>query len=306
MFVNRRTVLSGLGASLLIPAATRAFSSTEITIGEARIYSVSDGNLVLPANFSLGGLPQDEVREVLKQFNLPTDEFRPPCNVTVLRLGDRVVVFDAGSGSSFMPTAGELPDNLDAIGISTDEVTDVIFTHAHPDHIWGVLDDFDDLVFPEATYRIGQAEYDYWSDPETVNSIGEARASFAVGAQRRLEAIEPQMEFIKPGDEVLPGVQAIATFGHTPGHMSFEVRSGTNALLIGGDAITNHHVAFARPEWQSGSDQDAERGVETRVRLLDQLASDDIMLLGFHLPNGGLGRVERDGTAYRFVPEDTE
>ena len=304
MFVNRRTVLSGLGASLVLPAATRAFSSTEITIGETRIYSVSDGNLVLPADFTLGGLPQGEVREILDRHSLPADEFRPPCNITVLRQGERVVVFDAGSGSSFMPTAGELPDNLDAIGISLDEVTDVIFTHAHPDHIWGVLDDFDDLTFPEATYRIAEAEFEYWSDPETVNSIGEARASFAVGAQRRLEAIAPRMAFIKNGEEVLPGVQAISTPGHTPGHMSFEVRSGANALLIGGDVITNHHVAFARPEWPSNSDHDPELGIDTRVRLLDQLASDNIMLLGFHLPNGGLGRVERAGDGYLFVPED--
>ncbi|KZZ21084.1 hypothetical protein A3753_22735 [Sulfitobacter sp. HI0082] len=83
--------------------------------------------------------------------------------------------------------------------------------------------------------------------------------------------------------------------------MSFLLGSGSDALLIGGDAIGNHHLAFARPGWASGSDQDPERGAETRQRLLDRLADEQIWLMGFHLPQGGLGRVERRGEGYRFV-----
>ena len=151
---------------------------------------------------------------------------------------------------------------------------------------------------------ISQAEWDYWSDPDTVNTIGELRASFAVGAARRLGAIAEQMTFFSDQDEVIPGVLAHLTPGHTPGHTSFEIRHGGAAVMVGGDAIGNHHVAFARPEWPSGSDHDPDLGADTRQRLLDRLVEDDIALLGFHLPDGGLGRVERVGSYYRFISED--
>ena len=89
-----------------------------------------------------------------------------------------------------MPTAGKVLDTLEAAGVSAEEITHVIFTHAHPDHIWGLLDDFDEPAFPEAAYLMGRDEWDYWWNPDTVNTIGEARAAFAVGAKRRLEPIE--------------------------------------------------------------------------------------------------------------------
>jgi glyoxylase-like metal-dependent hydrolase (beta-lactamase superfamily II) len=93
------------------------------------------------------------------------------------------------------------------------------------------------------------------------------------------------------------------TPGHTPGHMAFELRQGSEAVMVVGDAIANDHLALARPDWASGSDQDAEQGIATRLRLLDQLANDKMAMVGFHLPEGGLGRVERNGDAYRFVAE---
>jgi glyoxylase-like metal-dependent hydrolase (beta-lactamase superfamily II) len=130
-----------------------------------------------------------------------------------------------------------------------------------------VLDDFDDPVFVNASYMIGQAEWEYWTDPATVESIGKARAAFAVGAARRLAEIEDQLSFIAGGQEVLPGILAHDSPGHTPGHMAFEVRHGSEAVMVVGDAIGNGHLALARPDWPSGSDQDAETGSATRAVL---------------------------------------
>ena len=303
MHFNRRQILATMGASALVGLPRPTFATTELTLGSAKITTLSDGNLVLPMEFLLGTLPAGDAAPVLAQYGITGDTIEPPCNLTLLQDGARTVLFDAGSGSGFMPSAGKILDALDVIGVSADDITHVLFTHAHPDHLWGVLDDFDDPVFANASYMIGQAEWDYWTDPATVESIGAERASFAVGAARRLAAIEDQMEFISGGQEVLPGILAQDTPGHTSGHMAFEVRQGTEAALIVGDAIGNEHLAFARPDWASGSDQDAETGIATRTRLLDQLASDRMALVGFHLPDGGLGRVERDGDAYRFVAE---
>lgn len=303
MTFNRRQILATMGASALVGLPRSGFAATDLTLGSAKITTVSDGNLVLPMDFLLGDLPAADAAPVLAQFGIAGDTVEPPCNLTLLQDGDRTVLFDAGSGSGFMPSAGKILEALDAIGVSAGDITHVLFTHAHPDHLWGVLDDFDDPVFGNASYRIGRAEWEYWTDPETVNTIGAERASFAVGAARRLAAIEDQVEFISGGQEVLPGIMAHDTPGHTPGHMAFEIRQGSEAALVVGDAIGNGHLAFARPDWASGSDQDAETGIATRTRLLDQLATDQMAMVGFHLPEGGLGRVERKGEAYRFVAE---
>ncbi len=300
--LNRRDILYGLGALPLVrPAA--GLAATEVTLGETVLTSVSDGNLVLPGDMVFEHLPQDTLMPILQATGVARDQVTPPSPLTLLRQSDRLVLFDAGSGPGFMPSAGSILDSLDAVGVAADEITHVIFTHAHPDHLWGVLDDFDEPVFYEAQHMMAQPEWDYWSDPHTVNTIGEMRASFAAGAARRLEMMAEQFSFFGDGEEVVPGVMAHLTPGHTPGHTAFEVRDGSTAIMIGGDAIVNHHVAMARPEWPSGSDQDPEAGAATRLRLLDQLVTDDIALMGFHLPGGGLGRVEKAGDGYRFVPE---
>lgn len=304
MTITRRNLVAGIGAASLLTLPFPTMARSQITLGDMRLTSVSDGNLVLPGAFFFDGLPEGELSEILARYNIDAERLMSPCNVTVLQRGDQTVVFDAGAGAGFMPSAGALLDNLAALDIAPEDVTHVVFTHGHPDHLWGVLDDFDDPVFPNATHMFGQAEWDYWRDPDTVNTIGEARASFAVGAARRLVAIEDNVTLFDAGHEILPGIMAHASPGHTPGHMSFELRAGTQSVLIGGDAIGNHHVSFERPEWSSGADQDPELGAQTRRRLLDQLAHDQMILIGFHLAGGGIGRVERAGSAYRFVTED--
>lgn len=301
---GRRQFLAGLGGLALGGIALPSLARSVLPLGTAEVISLSDGHLVLPASFLFAGLPEDELAPILDKYDVPRDQLEPPCNLTLLRDEDRVVLFDAGSGSGFMPTAGRLLDSLAAEGLAPENITHVVFTHGHPDHLWGVLDDFDEPVFPQARLMMARDEWDYWTDPDTVDSIGEARAAFAVGAARRLALIEEQVSFFNGGEEILPGVMAHATPGHTPGHMSFEIRKNNSAVMVGGDAIGNDHVAFERPDWPSGADHDTDLGARTRVRLMDQLATDGIALLGFHLSHGGLGRVERSGGAYRFVPKD--
>ncbi|KZY33037.1 MBL fold metallo-hydrolase [Roseovarius sp. HI0049] len=301
---TRRQFLNALGTAA-VATGLSGLSTRVIAAGTGReVITASDGHLVLPGDFVFDGMPEEKLAPILERHDISRDEISQPCNVTLLRDGDRVILFDAGAGPLFMPTAGDLAMTLDGLGLAPEDITDIVFTHGHPDHLWGVLDDFDELLFPEAAYHFGQAEWDYWSDPDTVNTIGEARAAFAVGAQRRLDAIAEKTAFFTDGDEVLPGIMAHATPGHTPGHMSFEIATGGDPVLVAGDAVTNAHVNFEQPGWPSGSDQNPELGAETRARLLDMAAADGMRLIGFHLPGGGIGRVERTGGAYRFVGED--
>ncbi len=300
MQINRRSLLKS-GAAALGATALPGWAHAQMTLGNVQIDTLSDGNLVLPREFQFGDLPQDEVTEILARYGITGDEMTPDCNVTLMRDGTNTVLFDVGAGPNFMPSAGTLWEALDELGVYPEDVTHVVFTHAHPDHLWGLLDDFDDLVFPEAQYMIGRAERDYWLDPATPDTIGEARLAFAAGAIRYLGAIEDRLTTFEDGEEILPGIAARATFGHTPGHMAFELRGGSESVMVLGDCIGNAHVAFERPGWVSGSDQDQEMGAATRVALLDQLANDQMPFIGFHMPYPGIGRAEKSGDSYRFV-----
>ena len=292
--ISRRDVLAmtgGLALAAALPGRARALG--EVVLGQKKLSIVSDGNLVLPLDFVFPDPPRSELTDLLAAYNLPTDALYPDCNVTILRDAERVVLFDVGSGHNFMPTAGRLLDNLAEAGISPSDVTDVVFTHAHPDHLWGLIDDFDELIFAEANYHIASAEWEFWLDEDTVNRMPEARRTFAVGAANRLPYLEDRVHLFAGGDEVLPGIEAVDT--------SFVVHEAGESVMITGDAITNVAVSFERPDWPSGSDQDTAMGAAARVRLLDRVVADGTSIVGFHLPHPGAGRVERKGTAYRFV-----
>lgn len=302
MKLTRRTLIQSSAAAMGIMSGTRLWANTSLQMGTKQIDTLSDGHLVLPVGFITDTMPEAELADILNRAGVTGDSFTPDCNVTLMRDGDRVFLFDLGSGSDFMTSAGKLLDALDMAGIDPYDVTDVVFTHAHPDHLWGLLDDFGDLFCPNATYHMGQAEWAYWTDPDTVSSIGSARTAFAVGAARRLAEIKDRVQLFTDGAEILPGLVARETPGHTPGHMSFEIWDGSRGIMVIGDAIGNHHVAFERPHWPSGSDQDQDLGAATRAQLLDQIATDQMTLIGYHLPAPGIGRVDKTTQGYRYIP----
>ncbi len=302
--IGRRTILKGAAATAaaLLGLPRIAAATGSVAVGEGELTVVSDGHLVLPMSFAFPDVPRADLEALLSAAGLPLDRNEPDCNVTLLRRGDRLVLFDVGAGPNFMPTAGRLAESLSEAGIDPAEVTDVVFTHAHPDHLWGLLDDFDELVFPDAAYHMAAAEWDFWRAPGTLDAMPEERKTFVVGAQNRMAYIEDRIQLFDGGAELLPGVEAVATPGHTPGHTSFMIHGGAEPVFVTGDALTHVAISFARPDWPSGSDQDPDLGAKTRSALVDRLAADRARIVGFHLPHPGLGVVERDGAAYRFAP----
>lgn len=304
---HRRAVLGGLGAAAvtgLIGADRVRAVIAPVThkVGSAEVMVISDGVLNVPLSFSLPETPLSEAAALFKAHGMPEGGEPVQTNVVLVKTGKDTVLIDAGSGANFQPTAGKLQENLEAAGIAPDVITKVVFTHAHADHLWGVLDDFDDAGrFPNASYVISAAEWDFWSDPKTAETVPDWLKGMALGTARILKKIEDKVERRKAGDTVAPGLTYTATPGHTPGHMSVMVENGGQQLIIGGDVLANNAISFARPEWRIGSDFDRDRAVATRKSLLDQLATDKIPLVGFHLAWPGLGMVERTGNVYRLV-----
>jgi glyoxylase-like metal-dependent hydrolase (beta-lactamase superfamily II) len=304
---HRRAVLGGLGAAAvtgLIGADRVRAVIAPVThkVGSAEVMVISDGVLNVPLSFSLPETPLSEAAALFKAHGMPEGGEPVQTNVVLVKTGKDTVLIDAGSGANFQPTAGKLQENLEAAGIAPDVITKVVFTHAHADHLWGVLDDFDDAGrFPNASYVISAAEWDFWSDPRTAETVPDWLKGMALGTARILKKIEDKVERRKAGDTVAPGLTYTATPGHTPGHMSVMVENGGQQLIIGGDVLANNAISFARPEWRIGSDFDRDRAVATRKSLLDQLATDKIPLVGFHLAWPGLGMVERTGNVYRLA-----
>lgn len=301
--MNRRRFLkaslAGLPALALPWIPTRTIA--EIAVGGGILTTVSDGYLALPKSFVLGDLPEADAVGIIEGAGYSIDDFRSPCNLAVWQKDDLKVIFDAGSGPDFMPSAGSLTESLSAIGLSPEDMTHVLMTHAHPDHIWGIIDDFDEPTFYNASHHIGAREHEFWTDATTLDTIGAERQSFAAGALRRLEIMGDAMALFSDGDEVAPGITAVSTPGHTPGHVAFRITDGAESALIVGDAISNGHLALARPDWGSPSDQDAATGIVTRTALLEELASTGERMVGFHLPDGGIGTIFADVGGYGFA-----
>ena len=205
-----------------------------------------------------------------------------------------------GSGDRFMPTAGKLWDNLKAAGIDKAKITKVVFTHGHPDHLWGTVDELDDLVTPDAAFFVGAVEWDFWSGENATRGLPAERAGFVTGARRNYAAIKDKVKMIKAGDEIVSGLRIIDTPGHTQGHVSIELAGG-DGLIVGGDVLTHPLISFQHPEWKPIADHVPDQAAATRRKLLDRLAADRSKLIGFHLPYPGVGTVERKDSAYRFV-----
>ena len=305
--LSRRQLIIGTGAVALsggVPNFWRpATAQTLFESGNKKVRSISDGNLVLPVSFLFPDIARDKLEEFFAANGMNTQSLAPECNLTLVEDGERTILFDAGSGANFMPSAGKLPATLEAAGIDPTSITDVIFTHGHPDHLWGIIDDFDEIAFPDAALYFPRVEWDFWRAEDTINKMSEGRQSFAIGAKNRFEAMQERVQLFDAGVEVLSGIEAVDTAGHTPGHMAFAIHGdiGGDSLMVVGDALTNHAVSFQKPEWPSGSDQVPDMGIKSRLSLLDRLANEKMPLIGYHLPNGGLGRVERKDSAYQFV-----
>lgn len=306
-FLRHATVAGGVAVVPHFAAKSAMAMSNPASrkFGDSELWSLTDGNLSLPLNLVVPeSIDASERMAFLQQHNLGPETLTPDCNITLWRTPDRLILFDAGAGLQFPAGGGQLADSLESTGIELDDITDVVFTHAHPDHLWGILDDFDDIAFPEAKFHMHETEWNYWLDSNTLDRTPDARKTLVVGAQNRLPLLSERVSLFNGGDEVLPGVEAVNTHGHTPGHTSFALHSGSESMLVVGDALTNSAISFERPRWPSGNDQDPVKGVETRLALLDRLATDKTSLLGFHLPAPGVGIVEKADGAYRFVAAD--
>lgn len=269
--------------------------------GDFLLTVVSDGYISVPNEVVTAGADPVARPAILQRLPTATGGVKAYANIPIVRTDSELVIFDVGGGAQYQPTEGRLIKNLAAADIAMSAITKVVFTHAHPDHVWGTQSEDGGLVFPNATYYVGQAEWDFWMDPDFLTTMPIGLHEFALGTRRALDAVKDRIVFLQPGNEVVPGLRALNTVGHTPGHLSFELAGG-DGLLIAADVATSAIVSFEHPEWVFGFDTLPEIGIRTREQFLDRAATDRQKLLGYHWSYPGLGYAERHGNAFRFVP----
>lgn len=296
---KRRSFLQFLGASAL--AAGMVHPRRAMSQESPAPQMCNDGHLVLDPGFFFPDAPPDALAAELGTADLATPILMP-CTVPLLRHGDRTILFDTGAGPAFMETAGSLSASLESAGVPTDQITDIIFTHCHPDHLWGVTDDFDELAFPNAHYHLARKEYDFWTSADAVRAMPENLHNFVAGAQSRLPRIAERTSFFEDGAEPLPGIEAMATPGHTPGHCSFLLHLGDDPLLLTGDVFSDP-LTVRYPDWSWGTDQDPAAASATRRRLIDRIVGDQMRVAVYHMPPPGFGRIEMGADGAHWVQE---
>lgn len=271
-------------------------------IGAMTGFALRDGGLELANDnkvFGVGRTPA-EVTELLTGAGLPGDKLSLSVQPLLVRAGGRVMLFDTGAGSSMGDGAGKLAASLAEAGITADSVTDIFISHMHGDHVGGLVDAAGDPVFANATIRISQPEWD------AMLALNDASAA-ALGISRLTEVsrtIKLSVAAFKPGAEVLPGmVRAVEVKGHTPGHSAYRIGAGTSSLLYIGDSMHHHVVSVQKPEWTIAFDSNAATGAASRASLLAELAASGQRVYSVHFPFPGLGRIEKRGEGYAWVPE---
>ncbi|MER0237684.1 MBL fold metallo-hydrolase [Fulvimarina sp. MAC8] len=277
---------------------------TRFDLGYARITTVLDGERPGDGPYPTFGMEQSQeaMAELMRANFLPESRIVSTFTPTLVELDDNLVLFDTGFGEGGRENGlGQLVERMEAAGYGTDSVTIVVLTHFHGDHIQGIVTGDGSPVFPNARYVAGRAEWDYWTSEEAKSGPQAGNAELVA---KLLMPLEDQFTFLSDGDEVVTGITALAAFGHTPGHLIFEIESEGQRLMLTADTANHFVASLQKPEWHVKFDLDKEMAAETRKRVFDRIAEERVPFIGYHMPFPAVGYVEKlDGGGYRFIPE---
>src|SRR6201746_368826 len=313
--LSRRSLLSlgaGLGATTMFGGGawakgpklgTQSQYFHRFIVGDAEVTVVSDGPLPLgDPSGTFVGVPKEEVKKMLTDNFLSADNVVLEQNSPIVNMGDKLVLFDTGMGTSkaFGPTTGRQQKSLAEAGIKAGDIDAVVLSHAHIDHIGGIVGAADKPLFPKAQYYISQLDFDYWTDE---GKLGSPLKDFVVHARKNLLPVRDRLVFFKDGQEFLPGVQAMAAPGHTVGHHMFMVTSDGKSFAFLGD-LTHHQVLLLeKPRMEFAYDTDPKQAAQPRGKMLTMLAANKTAVMSYHFAWPGYGHVAKAGDGFHYYPE---
>jgi len=322
--LTRRTLLTGAAAAIVAPmgvsrpvraqappqpAHKQAIGWYRYKIGSFEVTVATDGvSRFRFADDHVGNKTRAEVNAALVEEHLEPDLMTTPYNPIVINTGSKLVLIDTGTGeANYIKSngvGGQLLANLAAAGVDPGAIDTVIISHYHGDHVNGLLTANKALAFPNAEILVPASEHQYWTDDGEMSRAPAGRVADLFKSNRQVFAGEvmKRLRTYEWGKEVVSGINAIGTPGHTPGHTSFVVASGSDSVYVQSD-VTHVPFLFVRhPDWHAFYDQDPVMAQATRRKVYDMLAAEKMRVQGFHYPFPSLAHVEKAGEGYREIP----
>ena len=310
-------ILIGLGAwlpleKILAGRGTRPFHRWQM--GELELTVITDGLIRMSPvqpNVAPAG-PPAAVDSLLAGSFRSTKEVDLAINILAIRKGSRTILVDTGVGTGFGMNLGSesgwLPQSLKDADIAADSVTDIIITHAHPDHIGGLFYKDGTPVFPHAEVYLSAVEHAFWTaeHPDFSHSTldhTDLLRQVLDCAHRTLAALKPRLHLFNDKDELLGCIRLERAEGHTPGHTMVHVFSGEEELVHIADLLHSDVLLAPHPEWGFSGDTDIALAAATRRRVLSVLAEKRVKIFSYHLPWPGVGHVRRQGDGFEWVAE---
>ena len=294
--------LAGAAHAAAPQVKTQAPGYFRVMLGDFEVTALSDGTVALPVDKLLTGTTAPKTAKALARSFLkaPLDT---SVNAYLINTGSKLVLVDTGAAKLFGPTLGNLADSLKAAGYQPEQVDEVFITHMHADHVGGLMNG-DKLAFPNATVRADQHDADFWLSQANLDKAPADAKGFFQGAMASLNPYVTAGKF-KPfngNTELVPGVKALATPGHTPGHSVYVVESQGQKLVLWGDLMHVAAVQFADPSVTIQFDTDSKSAARQRKRAYADAAKQGYLVGSAHLSFPGLGHLRTQGKGYEWVP----